>query len=41
MNQRYSQNISYVRVDLSFMVGNVTTDKNGTMISVSMSVKNQ
>ena len=38
MSQRNSQNVS---VDVNLMVGNVTQDKNVTIISVSVSVKNQ
>ena len=41
MNQRNSYNISRLSVDVNFMIGNVTGDKNGTMISVGVSVKNQ
>ena len=36
MNQRHSQNTSYVSVDVNLVVGNVTWNKNGTVISVSM-----
>ena len=32
MNQRHSQKISHVSVDVSLMVGNVTRDKNRTLI---------
>lgn len=38
MSQRNSQNVS---VDVNLMVGNVTQDKNVTIISVSVSVKTQ
>ena len=41
MNQRHSQNISHVSEDVNLMVENVTRDKNGTMITVSESVKSQ
>ena len=41
MNQGHSQNMSHVSVDVNLMVASVTQDKNGTMISVSASVKNQ
>ena len=40
-NQRHSQNISHVNVHVSLMVGNVTRDKSGTMISANVSLKNQ
>ena len=36
MNQKYSLNIS---LDVSLMVENVTRDKNGTTVSVIVSVK--
>ena len=32
-------NISHVSVDLNLRVGNVTQDKNGTVINVSVSVE--
>ena len=41
LNQRHSENISHVIADVDLMVENVTWDKNGMMISVSVSVKNQ
>ena len=41
MNKRHSQNISHTSVDVNLMVENVTQGKNRTMISVSVSVKNQ
>ena len=40
MNQRYSQNISHASLDVNLMVENVIRDKNGTMIIVTVSVKN-
>ena len=36
MNQRHSQNISHVSVDVDLMVGNVTQDKKGRTVSVSI-----
>lgn len=39
MNQRPSQNVSHVSVDVHLMVEDVTQDKNGTMMSVILSVK--
>ena len=36
MNQRHSQNTSHVSVDVNLVVGNVTRDRNGTVIIVSM-----
>lgn len=41
MNQRYSQNITRVSEDVSLIVKNVTSDKNGTMTSANVSVKSQ
>ena len=41
MNQGHSQNIYYVSVDVNLLVENVTRDKNGAMISVSVNVKTQ
>ena len=41
MNQRHRQNISHVSVDVNVIVGNVTGDKNGTMINANVNVKNQ
>ena len=41
MNQGHSQNIYYVSVDVNLLVENVTRDKNGAMISVSVNLKNQ
>ena len=39
MNQRQSQNISHVSVDVNLMVGHVTRGTNGTMVNFSVSVK--
>ena len=39
MNKRHSKNIFLVSVDVGFMVENVTQDKNGTRVSVSVGVK--
>ena len=36
MNQRHLQNKSHVSVDVNLVVGNVTRDRNGTVIIVSM-----
>ena len=33
MNQKHSQHIFHVSVDVNLMVGNVTRDKNGRMIN--------
>ena len=41
MNQRHSQNISHVSEHVNLKVENVTRDKNGTMTTVSESVKSQ
>ena len=41
MDQRHSKIISHVTVDVNLMVENVTPEKNGTMIYVSVSVKYQ
>ena len=40
MSQRKFQ-ISQVSVDVNLMIGNVTRGKNGTIITVSVTVKNQ
>ena len=39
INQGHLQNLFHVDVDVILMVGNVTRDKNGTIKSVSVSVK--
>ena len=39
MNKRHSKNIFHVSVDVGFMVENVTQDKNGTRVSVSVVAK--
>ena len=41
MNKRHSQKISQVSIHVNLMEGNVTRDKNGTMISVCVSAKIQ
>ena len=38
MYHQHLQNISHVSIDVSLMLENVTQDRNGTMISVSVSV---
>ena len=40
MNQRNSQNMSHMSVDVNLMVGKVTQDKNG-IISANVSEKRQ
>ena len=39
MNKRHCKNIFLVSVDVGFMVENVTQDKNGTWVSVSVGAK--
>lgn len=41
MNQRHSQNSSHESIDVNLVAGNQTQNKNGTMITVSVSIKNQ
>ena len=41
MNQEHSQSISHVSADVSLMVGNVTQDKNETLMSVTLRIKTQ
>ena len=41
MNRRHSENMFHVRVDMNLMVGHVTRDKIGTMITANVSVRNQ
>ena len=41
MNQGHSQSISFVSADVNLMVGNVTQDKNETLMSVTLRIKTQ
>ena len=41
MNQRNSQNISHESRDVNLVVGNLTQNKNETMININVSIKNQ
>ena len=41
MNQGHSQSISLVSADVNLMVGNVTQDKNETLMSVTLRIKTQ